>query len=102
MKKGIAFIFIFFIFFSMYFKLAGSSATDCHFYINGICQTWISYDTTGYVEETAEAPTQTISDVSGKATSFSISLITLIFQLLGMVVLLILLVIMIEELAKSL
>ncbi|OGI12689.1 hypothetical protein A3K64_03900 [Candidatus Micrarchaeota archaeon RBG_16_36_9] len=101
MKKNIVFILLFFLFFSLYFKLAGSDATFCHIYVNGVCQTWINYDTTGQERQTSEAPTQ-ISNIFGDTSNFSITLVTLIFQLLGMIILFVLLVIMIEELAKSL
>jgi hypothetical protein len=135
MKNVTIFILIFFLFFSIYLKSAKASATDCHVYIDGICQSGLNYDTTGYpsgetgnqttigetsnqttseetggqttssesTEITTEptGPIQVINRISESAGAFSITLISLAFQLFGIIVLFILLIVMIEEVIKS-
>lgn len=88
----------------MDFKPVKATASECHVYVNGICLTWYHYETPQQeelVNETIQTPTETMGETATQTTEFSLRFLTLAFQLFGIVVLFILLVVMIEELANS-
>lgn len=93
MKQNIVFILIFFLVFSLQFKLVSSLSTGhCRYYINGICQTEGVY----YPEETVSQEEE-IKKVNIPYSNFVI----LVLQLVGIIVLFILLVVIIQSLTKS-
>lgn len=96
MKKYLSFALIFFLVFSLQFKLVNSLPPgECRYYVDGICAD------EGYsIEE--EVPLETSGTVETNVPSSEpVKLIILIFQLIGIVVLFVILIILIQEMIKS-
>lgn len=96
MKKYLVFVLIFFLVFSFQFKLVKSLPPgECRYYVDGICAD------EGYsIEE--EVPLETSGTVETNVPSPEpVNFINLIFQLIGIIVLFIILILLVEEIIKS-
>jgi hypothetical protein len=96
MKKYLVFVLIFFLVFSFQFKLANSlSPGECRYYVDGICAD------EGYSIE-GEVPLETSGTIETNVPSPEpAKFTTLIFQLIGIVVLFVVLIILVQEIIKS-
>lgn len=100
MKKCFVFVLIFFLSFSFYFKIGNASATDCHVYIDGVCQTWYYYNSAEseeQIQETVEAPREIMRETAATTTEFSSTFLSLAFQFFSIVILFILLIVLLES-----
>ncbi len=100
MKEYLLLVLIFFLSFSFYFKPVNASATDCHVYIDGVCQTWYHFDSAEseeQIQETVEAPRETMRETAATTTEFSSTFLSLAFQFFSIVILFILLIVLLES-----
>jgi len=97
-NKYLVLVLTFFLVFSFFLRQVRASAAT-------IDDQNPTYDASEYIygetEGMVPTPEETIGQVSSGAAQFSIQLISMAFQLFGMVVLFILLIVMVEELVKS-
>ena len=102
MKKYLVFILIFFLAFSLHLKQTNASATTCHIYIDGVCQSWYYFDSRDYVtEETVETTTETVQQVQPLGQEIMSQFISLVFQFFGIVILFFILIVLLESVIES-
>jgi hypothetical protein len=96
MKKNIVFILIFFLLFFIQFGLVSGLSVRCRHYVDGVCQTEEGYSYS-YSEEVVTPEVEEVAKPYTEPPKF----VVLIFQLIGIVVLVSLLIIMVQEFIKS-
>ena len=99
MEKYLIFILIFFLVFSLNLRLVSSlTSRECRSYIDGVCQSNQGYSLEIQTEETQPGETTAVTP----SESYQIpNFIVLIFQMIGIVTLVTVLVILVQEMLKS-